>query len=235
MGLDMWAKSSRISAIRGQRCMWCATSSSFSNGLIERQVGLSKHGFGRSKSRSPELPDALTVERVAMARNLIPSLNSGVAPLSAMAGRSDILASLEQAPQRPMVGERQNFLDDVETSVQRNIHELTNLRSELIVRDARRIVSTCDKRRLRDGAKYTYVQGERECGCLHTTQERMARWVQIRRTVGNPCVCGKRKPIDEAPTVLDKAKKWNQYSADTIRGRGQRNTIEWINGCGNIH
>ena len=95
-----------------------------------------------------------------MARNLIPSLNSGIAPLSAMTGRSDIFAALEQVPQRPMVDERQNFLEDVETTVQRNIHELFNLRSELIVRDARQIVSTCDKRRLRAGTKYSYVQGE---------------------------------------------------------------------------
>ena len=71
------------------------TLAAHSNGLVERKIGLLKEGYRVCKERYPNWGDADILRHVAVARNLMPLLSTGVPPMTAMTGRCDLLAALE--------------------------------------------------------------------------------------------------------------------------------------------
>ena len=77
---------------------------------------------------------------------------TGATPLTAMCGRSDVLAGLETVPQ---TNDLPSVDDDKNTSAlmkaQKNIRRLFDIRQSIILNDARKAVSVCNSRRIRSG------------------------------------------------------------------------------------
>ena len=70
------------------------TSASNSNGLIERNVSLLKEVIKSARVKDTNSTDETLLEEVVMARNLVPTLATGIFPMTAMCGRADVFAGL---------------------------------------------------------------------------------------------------------------------------------------------
>ena len=77
-----------------------AAVASHSNGMVGRQVGILKEGYRVCKEIHPLRNGGKVLRRVRLARNIAPQLTSGVSPLDAMTGRSDLLAALDDTSSR---------------------------------------------------------------------------------------------------------------------------------------
>ena len=136
-----------------------ATQASFANGLIGRQVDLTKYGYKCGSVQEPNTTPHQMVDRAVLARNLIPSLSAGTAPLMAMTGRGDAFSALGRTPAYDDLNVDDGNQSGAESASHRNIRNIFQLLTILITRDAKLIVETCGKRQLRSGAHRSYQQG----------------------------------------------------------------------------
>ena len=125
---------------------------SHSNGLVERQVSLIKEGFKCARERDTSSSNAKLVERVVLARNLVPSIATNIPPMMAMCGRSDLFTSMEQTPQFDASETPHNHRESEMIAAQRNITELFAIRNLLIGIEAAKIVKVSNNRRCRANA-----------------------------------------------------------------------------------
>ena len=171
----------------------CSTHASFPNGLIERQVDLAKYGFRCAYSQSEGQGAAKVMDQVALARNLIPSLSTGITPLMAMTGRGDIFAGFERAAEFQDLKTSELGSEDEGDRAMKNIRNVFRIRTILIARDARLVVETCTKRNLRAGAQNVSHPG----GSIEVYAPSEKMWVGNHRfgsKSGNHCFveCGNR-------------------------------------------
>lgn len=75
--------------------LYTTPEASFSNGLVERQVDLSKLRYRKANPLFVDLTEDEILPNVALCRNLTPLLNSCLHPLMCMAGRADVFHTLE--------------------------------------------------------------------------------------------------------------------------------------------
>ena len=136
------------------------TLSSHSNGIVERQIGLAKEGYRMCKGLYPDWSDVRIIQHVVCARNIVPVLSPGVAPLSAMTGRNDVLASLEECPALAVEGINSTSTEYALSNAQGNVMRILELRNHLSRFEASRIASVCAGRRLRTGSKETISVGD---------------------------------------------------------------------------
>ena len=122
-----------------------------SNGLIERQVGLLKEGFKCARERNSTMTGPQLMEMVTTTRNLIPSIGTGVAPLTAICGRSDIFTALEEMPALSDLVDHGGVHGAAINNVHVNLKEMCVLRTHLMAFEADRIVSICQQRQVRAG------------------------------------------------------------------------------------
>ena len=225
-------------------CAWsinhvtCSTHASFSNGLIERQVALVKYGFKCAYLQSNGQGAARVMDQAVLARNLIPSMSTGITPLMAMTGREDIFAGFEKATEFQDLKTMELGGVDEGDRAMRNIRNVFRLRTILIARDARLIVETCTKRNLRAGAKDISRPGESIEVYLPTAK----KWVGNHRfgaKSGNHCfvecgnrvfkhpLCWTRPPfrMDEIEVPNQSEWKVGEEEADPSSSSGQQEPV----------
>ena len=112
------------------------------------------------KMSNPEWEDDALIRAVVMSRNIVPLLTSGIAPLSAMSGRNDLLAALDDGPMKTLEG-LNSLPSEYELSLpQKNVLQILELRNKLSHFEATRIIAACAGRRLRMGSTVSYSVGD---------------------------------------------------------------------------
>ena len=71
-----------------------ATHAARSNGIAARQISLVKSGHKRLEDCQPELSPSLVMDQVVLAKNLPPSLSTGLRDMHSFFGRADLLSPL---------------------------------------------------------------------------------------------------------------------------------------------
>ena len=122
----------------------------FSNGITERQIDLIKISFAKAEEMYPGESEWSIMQKVTTAKNMSPNLNTGLAPITCMIGRSDLFGSLESTPQI--------LSEDVTDAqggklfaAQENLRKLFDLRIFMMKKDAARAIKLCDSRYVRAG------------------------------------------------------------------------------------
>ena len=90
-------------------------SNTHSNGLVERQASLIKEGFKCAREQGD----------VILARNLVPSIATGIPPMMAMCGRSDLFTPMGRTPQFDEHHEPINIRETAMIESQRNATNLS--------------------------------------------------------------------------------------------------------------
>ena len=136
------------------------TMASHSNGLVERQVSMVKEGYRICRQSHQGWSDTEIMRVVLLARNVVPAYSSGIAPITAMTGRNDLVAALEESPLASLQQEPLPFRESYLENMNRNMLNILHLRMELEKFEAKRIVAVCLGRQLRADAKQVHFVGE---------------------------------------------------------------------------
>ena len=98
-------------------------------------------------------PDQLVMHQNDLAKNLAPTLSTGVCQAMCMAGRADLFAVFADTPQIPKLAEESDIAGYKIRNCQENTRELYSLRTWIIQMAAGNLIRTCDSRALRSGVK----------------------------------------------------------------------------------
>ena len=125
---------------------------SHSNGLAERQVDLIKLSYAKAKEMYPDLGISAILDKVTMARNMVPLLQTGICPMSLMTGRADLFEVFESTPQINTADLATDPQGIALQNAQMNLKNIFNLRNEMIKWEANKALMLCDSKRFRLGA-----------------------------------------------------------------------------------
>ena len=158
-----------------------ATRAAHSIGIAELQISLVKSGYARLEDCQPELSPILVMGQVLIAKNLSPSLNTGLCAMRSFFGRADLFSPLVNSSSISLG----DLVDsDAERSAlyqsQNHLRRLVDLREFICKQDALRIVRTCDAHNLRAGAKLSISIGD----SVDIFVPFLNRWVSGYRCVG---------------------------------------------------
>ena len=121
----MSGKYGRVSQLRLLFHITTPARATHSNGLVERQVSLIKEGFKCAREQDDVSTDEMTMGRVILARNLVPSIATGIPPMMAMCGRSDLFTPMGRTPQFDEHHEPINIRETAMIESQRNATNLS--------------------------------------------------------------------------------------------------------------
>ena len=137
-----------------------ATLASHSNGMVERQIGLIKEGIRSCREMTQMWTAEKIIQHVVLARNIVPLLSTGISPLAAMSGRNDLLAALDDTPAKLPPNLTIDSEDMQIAPGYAQLLQIVELRNQLAMFEANRVVSTCSGRRLRTGSKEVFSVGD---------------------------------------------------------------------------
>ena len=127
------------------------TDAAHSNGLVERQIDLIKLGYAKAKPLMMHFTDEDIISHVAMARNLTPLLNIGMAPLMCATDRIDLRSPLEVQSANGAKEYHQDPDGTLGTNLQVNLPRIMDIRAKFMDRDAHHSTEST--------AKESYGQG----------------------------------------------------------------------------
>ena len=142
-------------------CQLVSTSKNaeFSNGIAEKHIDLVKCGMEKARRMYPSLSENEAVGKVVLAKNMVPCLGSGLAPMAALFGRNNLISPLQTFPQNEA-----NCIPGEEVvggnQVQNHLTRLFELREYLGKQEAKRTLRISATQRLRAGATQNFQAGQ---------------------------------------------------------------------------